>query len=152
MSRDSWRHLWPVRRQARYYLAQSVVASSEATEQIVTYARRKYCSHPCDRPPSMQCPQRQCLPAHVTRSLWVNNLRSADRSAVSNKRSGDSAHAVIEDFAQAISDVQANLKYGRDLGSKLNHLPPGILSLCRQTIKRSQELVGQWLHNVWPHV
>jgi hypothetical protein len=55
------------------------------------------------------------------------------------------AHAILEDFARALSDIKGDPKTAALWVPRLNLLPHGFISIAETTIKRSKELVEKWL-------
>jgi hypothetical protein len=119
---------------------------SEATEQVVSYMRKKY-KH-----------VRAIIPVHAMSAATM--LACACDEIVMGKQSAIgpidpqfridnvqvAAHAILEDYERAINDVKLNPTTAAFWVPKLNKIPPGLLSTCKQTIARSKDLVAAWLH------
>ncbi len=119
--------------------------SSEATEQIVAYARKKF-TH-----------IRALIPERAMSAATM--LACACDEIVMGKQSAIGpidpqftfggatipAYAILEDFNRAVADVRADPKTAALWVPKLNKIPPGLISMCEQTIARSEELVRGWL-------
>jgi hypothetical protein len=120
--------------------------SSEATEQIVAYARKKFTNI------------RALIPERAMSAATM--LACACDEIVMGKQSAIGpidpqftfggatvpAYAILEDFNRAVTDVRADPKTAALWVPKLNKIPHGLISMCEQTIARSEELVKRWLH------
>jgi hypothetical protein len=55
------------------------------------------------------------------------------------------AHAILQEFDKAKSDISSNPVLGNLWLPRLQQLPPGFLNLCEQTIELAKVKVAQWL-------
>ena len=121
---------------------------SEATEQLVTYLRKKYKHIRAIIP-------LRAMSAATMLACSCNEIVMGKQSALGpidpqfklepNKPMVP-GHAILEDFDKALADVRNDPSTAAIWVPKLQNIPHGFLSMCRQTIDRSKKLVGAWLH------
>ncbi|MCE0484368.1 MAG: hypothetical protein LV479_09045 [Methylacidiphilales bacterium] len=119
--------------------------SSEATEQIVQYARKKFAHI------RALIPER-AMSAATMLACACDEIVMGKQSAIGPidpqftiNGASVPAYAILEDFNRAIADVKTDPKTAALWVPKLNKIPHGLISLCEQTIARSEELVKKWL-------
>ena len=119
--------------------------SSDATEQIVAYARKKF-THI-----RALIPER-AMSAATMLACACDEIVMGKQSAIGPidpqftiNGASVPAYAILEDFNRAVADVRADPKTAALWVPKLNKIPHGLISLCEQTIARSEELVKKWL-------
>jgi membrane-bound ClpP family serine protease len=115
---------------------------SEAAEQIVSYMRQKYRV------------VRAIIPLHAMSAATMlacscNEIVMGKQSAIGpidpQIRLGNmqmAAHAILEDVAAALADVRANPATAAIWVPKLQQIPLGMLSQCKQSVARSKTSCG----------
>lgn len=124
---------------------------SEAAEQIVGYLRQRYAEIRVIVP--LQAMSAATMIACAADEIVMGKqsaLGPVDPQILLNTGQAQTpnqmpAHAVIEEFEKALSEVQANPITANFWVPRLNALPHGLYTSAKAALKRSETLVGQWL-------
>ncbi|MDD9872981.1 MAG: serine protease [Deltaproteobacteria bacterium] len=114
----------------------------EAADQIVNYIRSKY-NHV-----RAIIPQ-NAMSASTMIACSANTIIMGKHSALGPtdpQINGVSAHAILEEFERAKSEIQENPETAPLWVAKIANWPPGFLDMCRREIELSEKKVSQWLN------
>jgi hypothetical protein len=119
--------------------------SLDAADQIVQYLRAKY------RHIRAIVPQ-SAMSAATMIACACDEIVMGKHSAIgpidpqfSVNGAAIPAHAILQEFEKAKSDIASNPVLGNLWLPRLQQLPPGFLTLCEQTIELAKFKVEQWL-------